>query len=117
MPVNPEETLLAFRERLEAATEPILGADGIPIHWLVKQVTQGYLILDSAGILIEFGFGGVRAEIKHKMSGRTLKQEEAGPLFQKFLDWLAVNIPQTKEWPLEFRDGCPILETDRKVLE
>jgi len=108
MPNNPEDTLVSFREMLEQNNPP----DG---HWMVKPTHNGFVFLDSKRWLEGLGFSGIAMEIKHKMSSRAPTQEELVPLFQKFLDWLALNLPQTKVWKIEFV-GCPPVPCDREVF-
>lgn len=108
MAQNPEETLVTFREMLEKNNPP-------DAHWMVKPAHNGYLFLDSSRWLEGLGFGGVAMEIKHKMTSRVPTMEERVALFQKFLDWLALNLPQTKTWKIKFVD-CPPIPCDRESI-
>lgn len=106
--INPEQALISIREKLER--EPM------DLHWLVKKVQDGYLFTDSGNLLISLGYGGINAKIKHKMEARELTAEETATLFQKFLDWLALNVPQSKTWGIQFMDGCEPVPCDRLPL-
>jgi hypothetical protein len=114
--INPEAALVSFREKLETMPKPVMGADKRPIHWMIRQTSKGFLFLDSARLLMGFGYSGINMEVRHKMEGRTIELEEMGPLFQKFLDWLGLNLPDSKDWAVEFKLGCPAIPCDREVL-
>jgi hypothetical protein len=113
---NPEIALVSFREKVEATDGPILGPDKRPIHWMVKKTSTGFLFLDSALWLQSFGYGGVNIDIRHKMKDRVITDDEMVDLFQRVLDWLTLNIPKSKDWAVEFRDGCPLIPCNREVL-
>ncbi len=106
--ISPEEALISLREKFEK--------DGVApgCHWRVREVDSGYLFIDNMGYFHNLGFGGVRMEAKHKMEDRYLTPAEVEPLFQKFLDWLALNLPDTKAWAIEWRDNCPPVKCDRE---
>jgi len=114
--INPEDAMVAFREQLEKMPKPVMGFDKRPIHWLVRKTAKGLLFLDSARLLTGVGYSGINMEVHHKMEGRVIEPDEMSPLFQKFLDWLALNLPESKEWAIEFKLGCPAIPCDREIL-
>ena len=114
--INPVNALLLFRERLDLFKGEIIGPDQKPIHWLVKQAHNGLLLTDSALWLQGLGFGGINMEVKHKMEDRSITNQEMGEMLIKLLDWLAMNLPRSRDWGVEFRDGCPVLECGREVI-
>jgi len=115
-PIHPEKALVQFREYLEKMEGvEILGKDGLPIHWMVKDESYGLLVLDSGYLMTQFGFSGIQMRLGGSQTEWT--PEEIAPHFQRFLDWLGLNLPQSKTWAVEYKKGCPLIPVDRPILE
>ena len=116
-PLNPETALVKIRNYLESLEgTQILGKDGHPIHWMVKDENYGLLLLDSAFMMTNFGFSGIQMHLGSTQKTAWLP-EEIAPHFQRFLDWLALNVPPSKGWAVEYKMGCPIIPCDREIIE
>ena len=113
IPVDPEKALVEFREAM-AKDANITGPDGLPVHWLVKDTEYGLLICDSAYLLAKYNFSGIQVRVQSEQL--MLQPEDMAPILEKFLGWMALNIPQTETWGVEFRQGCPIIPTGREVI-
>lgn len=111
---DPEYALMKFKQCVEDDLG-LLGRDGKPIHWMVKDTETGLLFCDSAYLLATCSFSGIQVKVSSNQIMMTPEQME--PILEKFLDWMAANIPQTKEWAVEFKQGCPIIPTNREVIE
>lgn len=115
-PIHPEEALVKMREYFASLPELPPSVDGSPIHWMVKDESYGLLLLDSGYLMCKFGFSGIQLRV-HSNESSIFTPAELAPHFQRFLDWLALNIPQTKTWAVEFKQGCPLIPCDREAIE
>ncbi len=113
MPVDPEKALVEFREAM-AKNPDVTGPDGLPIHWLVKDIETGLLLCDSAYMLAKYNFSGI--QIKVQSEQLMLQPDDMAPILEKALGWLALNVPESASWGVEFRQGCPIIPTDRAIV-
>ena len=119
--LSPEQALVKLREVLETSPNPWIGFDGKGIHWLVKQSNEGLQFVDSAGLLQHVGYSAInmmvrRESLQGKDMGKSMPKDYTSLLFQRFLDWLALNLPQSKTWGVEFVQGCPPIDCDREVV-
>jgi hypothetical protein len=113
--------LVKLREVLETSSNPWVGFDGKTVHWLVKRSNEGLQFVDSAGLLQHVGYSAInmmvrRESLQGKDMGEVNLNEYTALLFQRFLDWLALNLPQSKTWGVEFVQGCPPIACDREVV-
>jgi hypothetical protein len=116
--LKPETALLKLRAILESDDVPRDGIDGRPLHWLVKESLGGGLqFIDSGYMLVKMGYSAINMAISFPDGDRIMTPEELSPLFQRFLDWLGLNLPPTKGWGVEFKLGCPIIPCDRPLVE
>ena len=116
--LKPETALLKLRAILDSDDAPVNGVDGRPLHWLVKESLGGGLqFIDSGYLLQKMGYSAINMAISFQGGDRILTPEELSPLFQRFIDWLALNLPRTKNWGTEFKMGCPIVPSDRAVIQ
>jgi hypothetical protein len=116
--LKPETALLKLRAILDSDDAPQSGIDGRPLHWLVKESMGGGLqFIDSGYLLMKMGYSAINMAISFPGGDRIMTSDELSPLFQRFLDWLALNMPNTKGWGVEFKMGCPIVPCDRDVIE
>ena len=119
--LSPEAALLKLRDKLGKIETLIVGVDGLPVHWLVKEYSEGYQFVDSSNLLQSVGFSAINMQIRRTLKDGGAAEGAIPPqhlavLFQRFLDWLALNLPQSKTWGVEFLYGCPAIECDREIV-
>jgi len=117
-PLNPEATLLKLRDKLGPDGPIRLGHDGLPVHWRVKEYADGYQFCDSSDLLKSVGYSAINMQIRRTRTDGLTAEGDIPPehltiLFRRFLDWLALNLPQSKDWGVEFTQGCPPISCDR----
>ena len=120
-PLSPEQALVRLRDTLENFSGPLCGSDGKPIRWRVKAYQEGLQFCDSGLLLKEVGYSAInmmvrKTTLEGKLDLNPVPAEHMPILFQRFLDWLALNLPQSREWEVEFVEGCPPIACDRKVV-
>lgn len=118
--LDPEAALLKLRDSLSPDAPLLVGIDGLPVHWLVKEYQDGYQFTDSSNLLKSVGYSAINMQIRRTRSDGgvaegSIPAEHLPILFQKFLDWLALNLPQSKTWSVEFMYGCPPIACDREI--
>jgi hypothetical protein len=122
-PLSPEAALLKLRDSLKKSETTGLppGPDGLPVHWLVKEFSEGLQFADSAGLLKSVGYSAINMLVRRSRTDGAepdgaIPVEHLSILFQRFLDWLALNLPQSKTWGVEFLYGCPSIPCDREFV-
>ena len=115
--LTPETALLKLRAILESDDAPQVGLDDRPLHWLVKESIGGLQFIDSGYMIMKMGYSAINMAISFPEGDRILTPEEMSPLFQRFLDWLALNLPGTKTWGIEYKMGCPFIPCDREIVQ
>ena len=111
---SPENAFVSMREFIQQNPN-LMGRDGKPVHWMVMDVSEGLLVCDSAYILAKNNCSGIKFRIAS--NSIMLNPEQMVPVFEKILDWLGLNIPESKTWSVEFKNGCPIIPVNREIIE
>lgn len=113
MAVNPEAALQFLADCVKANPN-MVGRDGAPIHWMVKDVHQGMLVCDSAFLMTGVNYSGIQFNIKSSL--QEVEGSELGPMFKVILDYLASIVPESKGWAVEFKGDTPLIPTDRTLI-
>lgn len=105
-PLDPMLMVANLKAKLLENPNPMC-LDDKPIHWVIARAKEGLIIQDSGpvGSPFQFALQGLGA----------LSDESLTDLTKVVLDWLANELPMTKEWDVCFVDHSP-LEVGRKLV-
>ena len=112
-PLDPTDALKFLADCVKFKPE-MVGHDGAPIHWMVKDAGHGLLVCDSAFLLSGVNYSGIQFNIGGNL--REIDGEALGPMFKVILDYLVSIVPESKDWAVEFKGDTPLIPTERRLI-